>query len=132
MQDEDLRKKAIIDANINRAAEGLRVVEDWARFYMRNEELTLRLRSIRHLLWDISKSSYPQIIKGRNTGSDILSESKEGTREKEEDIPRASLNRVKEALRVLEEFAKLISRQAGGEFKKMRFEMYNIEEKFYE
>jgi len=128
---EQLRKKAVLDANINRVAEGLRVAEDWARFYLRDPGITHDLRKVRHGLWDTVKESYPDIIKGRDTGEDILAGTEEGERKKGTDIPRASLNRVKEGLRVLEEFGKLVSASAGSKFKKMRFIMYDIEKKFY-
>ncbi len=130
--ERDLREKAIFDANINRAAEGLRVVEDWARFYLMDTRLTESLREIRHRIWERVKGSYPEIIKARSTGKDILSQTVEGERKKAADIPKASLNRVKEALRVLEEFGKLLSREAGSEFKQMRFKLYDLELKFYE
>ncbi len=132
MSEQQLKKKAILDANINRVAEGLRVAEDWARFYLRDSETTHALRKIRHDLWNTAKESYPDIIKGRDTGEDILAETEEKERKKETDIPRASLNRVKEGLRVLEEFGKLVSAYAGGKFKKMRFKVYEIEKRFYE
>lgn len=133
MSDEkELRKRALIDANINRVAEGLRVIEDWARFCLRDSSLMEPLRKMRHGLWNLVKNEYPEIIKGRSTGKDLLSDAPEGGRSSEEDIPRASFNRVKEGLRVLEETGKLLSPETGGAFKKMRFEIYDIEKDFYE
>jgi len=129
---EKLKKFALIDANINRVGEGLRVVEDWARFYLRDEQLTLEVRSLRHDLWKEAESSYPQIVKGRDTGHDILAEKKEKGRKSVEDIPKASFNRVKEGLRVLEEMGKLISVSASKKFKDMRFKVYELEKIFYE
>jgi len=38
----------ILDANVNRAAEGIRVVEDICRFNFENENLTKKLRKTRH------------------------------------------------------------------------------------
>jgi len=127
-----LKKKAIVDANLNRAGEGLRVVEDWARFYLRNTEITGGLREIRHGLWKAAQKNYPDIITGRNSGEDILSGSREPARECEKSIPAASFNRVKEALRVLEEMGKLVGGDASAKFKEMRFKIYEIEKDFYE
>ena len=132
MNQDDLRRMAIVDANINRVAEGMRVVEDWARFYLRDEDMTGRLREMRHGLWKAVVSSYPDIIKGRDTGEDILAGAGESSRDKASDIPKASFNRVKEGLRVLEEMSKLISAEAGSVFKNMRFNIYDIERDFYE
>ncbi len=125
------KQAAIIDANINRVGEGLRVIEDWARFYISSYSLTGRLREKRHNLWKTVKDKYPQIIKGRDSGEDILASKKEGIRKQEVDIPKASFNRVKEGLRVLEEMGKLISPEAAYKFKNMRFEIYEIEKQFY-
>jgi hypothetical protein len=46
-----------------------------------------------------------------------------------EDIFRANIQRVKESIRVLEEFSKLINKQAAIGFKKMRYRLYEIEKK---
>jgi len=132
MNQDELKRMAIVDANINRVSEGMRVVEDWARFYMRHEGMTDRMRQMRHGLWKAVASSYPEIIKGRDTGEDILAESGESGRDNASDIPRASFNRVKEGLRVLEEMSKLISAESGSVFKRMRFNIYEIERDFYE
>lgn len=132
MNNDELRKLAIIDANINRVAEGLRVVEDWARFFLREKGTTDELREVRHELWSIVSEYYPRIIKGRDTGEDILREIKEPGRKDLKDIPVVNFNRVKEGIRVLEEMGRIISGEAGSKFKKMRFKIYDIERKFYE
>lgn len=126
------KKQAILDANINRVGEGLRVIEDWARFYISSPGLTKRLRKNRHDLWESVKDKYPEIITGRDSGEDILADKKETGRKREADIPKASFNRVKEGLRVLEEMGKLISPEASYKFKKMRFDIYKIEKQFYQ
>ncbi|NLB34294.1 MAG: hypothetical protein GX817_00490 [Elusimicrobia bacterium] len=132
LNERELRKQAMLDANINRVGEGLRVIEDWARFYLRDSSLMESVRELRHGLWGLVKEEYPQIIKGRSTGKDLLADALEGGRSSEEDIPRASFNRVKEGLRVLEESGKIISPEAGMNFKRMRFRIYDIEKDFYE
>lgn len=132
MDENELKKMAIVDANINRVSEGLRVVEDWARFFLRDKKLTDDVRGVRHGLWKVVSEHYPDIIKGRDTGNDILAEAKEASRNDLKDIPKASFNRVKEGFRVLEEMSKLISEEAGNYFKKMRFKIYELEREFYE
>lgn len=132
MENRNLKKMAIVDANINRVSEGLRVIEDWARFFLRDEKMTHKIRGLRHGLWTMVSESYPEIIKGRNTGYDILAKTDEETRKHHADIPKASFNRVKEGIRVLEEMGKLISKEAAGKFKDMRFKVYDIEKEFYE
>ena len=132
LKDRDLREKAILDANINRVSEGLRVIEDWSRFYLRDEYLVSGLRQIRHQLWKSVSDSYPDIVKGRTTGEDILAGASEGVRKCAGDIPKASFNRVKEGLRVLEEMGKVISSDASAVFKEMRFRLYDLEQIYYE
>ena len=49
-QPEDLRISQIIDANLDRAREGLRVLEDWARFGLGNESFVIRIKNFRQIL----------------------------------------------------------------------------------
>ncbi|NQY42618.1 MAG: thiamine-phosphate pyrophosphorylase, partial [Legionellales bacterium] len=41
-------RKYIIDANINRFKEGARVIEDIARFVLRDQNLFIKIRNLRH------------------------------------------------------------------------------------
>ena len=47
---EDLRIYQIIDANLDRAREGLRVIEDWARFGLGKEKYVQRIKNFRQIL----------------------------------------------------------------------------------
>ena len=47
---EDLRIYQIIDANLDRAREGLRVLEDWARFALGEEKYVERIKNFRQTL----------------------------------------------------------------------------------
>ena len=47
---EDLRIYQIIDANLDRAREGLRVLEDWARFGLGKEKYVVRIKNFRQIL----------------------------------------------------------------------------------
>ena len=49
-QEEDLRIFQIIDANLDRAREGLRVLEDWARFGLGKADLVIRIKNFRQIL----------------------------------------------------------------------------------
>ena len=48
--DEDLRIYQIIDANLDRAREGLRVLEDWSRFCLGKEKYVERIKNFRQIL----------------------------------------------------------------------------------
>ena len=50
IQPEDLSISQIIDANLDRAREGLRVLEDWARFGLGNQDIVIRIKNFRQIL----------------------------------------------------------------------------------
>jgi len=45
----------VLDANFNRAREGLRVTEEVARFILEDPQLTARLKDLRHRLITLQK-----------------------------------------------------------------------------
>lgn len=120
-------KYRILDANFNRAREALRVVEDIIRFTENNQNLYLRLKKVRHDLSGMSSDIYPILLKNRNSAGDVSLPQKEKGRKNVKDILTANFLRVEEAVRVLEEFAKLVSADAGYRFKKIRFAVYSLE-----
>lgn len=122
-------KYRLLDANLNRAREGLRVIEDVARFLYNDKELCKKLRNLRHNLSKITQSVYPRLVKSREPEKDVGLSIKEGKRSNLKDILFANFRRVEEGIRVLEEFSRLISADAGVRFKKIRFKVYGIEKK---
>ena len=126
----------IIDANQNRAKEGLRVCEEVVRFILNDTKLTGEFRASRHQISKII-SSLPvdkkELLKHRDTEKDIGRDiSEKSRRVNEQDIFSANIQRVKEALRVLEEFGSLVSKDAREKFKKLRFKVYSLEKKTVE
>jgi len=125
---ENLKVFRILDANINRAVEGVRVVEEIARFILDDKKATKELKDIRSALRMSGKKL--GAIKSRQVATDVgrASFSKsEAKRETLLDIFAANIKRVQEALRVLEEFSKLTAPKAGQTFKKIRFQIYELE-----
>jgi thiamine-phosphate pyrophosphorylase len=124
----------IIDANANRCAEGLRVVEEIARFCLEDAALTERLKEIRHEV----RRTVGRIAKGslshRDSTGDVgrssatLSELSRGTLGA---VARANFARAEEALRVLEEFGKLLDQPAARRLKSLRFTLYTVEGDFF-
>ena len=47
---EELRVYQIIDANLDRAREGLRVLEDWARFGLGKNDCVKKIKNFRQIL----------------------------------------------------------------------------------
>ncbi|BEP29604.1 thiamine phosphate synthase [Helicovermis profundi] len=123
----------IIDASINRAAEGIRVVEDIARFKYNNKYLSNELRNLRHEIRDTFDSI--KIIAFRSSSNDvgkkISFESDISNRANIKDIVLSNFKRSEESLRTLEELSKLeleigISRL----FENIRFKIYKVEKDF--
>ncbi|MCR4337091.1 MAG: thiamine-phosphate pyrophosphorylase [Candidatus Omnitrophica bacterium] len=122
----------IFDANINRAKEGLRVCEDICRFIEDNEKLTQAYKKARHQLTTIV-SQLPKnlVLESRSVEKDIGRKTSltERKRKNVDDIFDANSQRVKESIRVLEEFAKLVSPRISDSLKKLRYEIYQLEQK---
>ncbi len=121
----------IIDANINRAKEGLRVCEEITRFILENKTLTARCKDLRHAMDNVVKKSgfRDKLIETRYARQDIGKNiyGNELKRRGLADIFFANIQRVKESIRVLEEFAKLASTSSAVKFKKLRYEIYELE-----
>lgn len=122
----------VIDSNFNRAKEGLRVCEDICRFVWDHPSLTRHFKHVRHQLTTIvSAVSLKKLLAARAIESDVgrSSTNPELKRSEVSDIYFANLQRVKESLRVLEEFFKLLDKKAAQELKTLRYSVYAIEKK---
>ena len=122
----------VMDANLNRAKEGLRVCEDICRFVYDHRQWTKSLKTIRHRLTDAAASvGIPDLVAARHIEGDVGKRTVNGelTRRKVEDIFYANAQRIKESMRVLEEFAKLKDRRVAESFKKLRYRMYALEKR---
>ena len=117
----------VIDANLNRAREGLRVVEDFTRFILEDAPLSSRIKKMRHGVDRHSRKIYPELISNRNSAGDVLRKPGESAKKDIKSVLISNIKRVGESLRTLEEFSKMISPSAGAGFKKIRFEMYDVE-----
>jgi len=123
----------VIDANLNRTREGLRVCEDITRFVLENPALTKKLKSIRLSVTNIekklAKSNGFRPSRARNSLEDIgrASSFDPGKRKSFKDIFSANIRRSQESFRVLEEFSKLISTPISNSFKNLRFKTYTLE-----
>ena len=120
-----------VDANANRATEGIRVVEDYLRFHCQNEFLARTCKQLRHdLAQVIGQIPKEQQLAVRNTLTDIgtdLRTSSEYNRPTLFDLACANLRRAAEALRTLEEFAKVVAHPAAEAFESLRYRVYTIE-----
>jgi thiamine-phosphate pyrophosphorylase len=123
----------ILDANINRAKEGLRVCEDIARFHLKNTATTSNLSLLRHQLTRIINRSALErklLFKHRNSSEDLGSKFVLGLPKRSfKEIFLANCQRAKEALRVIEEFLKLFDITASQKTQDLRFSFYELEKK---
>ncbi len=123
----------IIDANLNRVMEGIRVCEDITRFASdNNERLTLRLKDLRHEVFnaikDLRNEHLKELVSSRDLNDvGIKSTESEMSRDNLVDLFLANSQRGKESLRVLEEVLKLFDQNLSQKFKKFRFKLYEIE-----
>lgn len=125
----------ILDANINRSAEGLRVLEDIARFRFDNQMLSAALRSLRHQVRALFKGTENQLLSSRNSSTDVgvmtSLESKTDDRMNLKDTVLSNFKRVQEAFRTLEEILKTTGQySAGKKMEALRFDIYSLEPQF--
>ncbi|MDN5043944.1 thiamine-phosphate pyrophosphorylase [Aliarcobacter butzleri] len=116
----------LIDANLNRLREGIRVVEDIFRYVYNNKEIATKLKNLRHLA---RTENYYELLETRDVKNDVLRESikSEQNRDNLNSILIANFKRAQESARVLEEFTKLTSIKDSENFKYIRYELYNLE-----
>jgi len=131
----------MIDANLNRSSEGLRVLEDVARFLLNDAELSQRLRTLRHDLARETKSLSAELLSHRDSEHDVGHPYPIPPGERELnikttplqgllDLVTANAKRVAESLRVVEELAKLpelSSMLNSASFEQSRFTLYTLE-----
>ena len=123
----------LFDANINRAAEGIRVLEDTARMLLDDEELTRTIKDIRHSLVQAVKTEKKLsrfLLLSRGSDTDVLRSGEtahERTRNDVLSVVEANASRAQEALRTLEEFGKLLYPNISERFKNIRFRLYDVE-----
>lgn len=131
----DKRFDRVIDANFNRAKEGLRVCEDVCRFIFDAKGPTRSYKAVRHQLTEaISTLKISEVILSRDIRKDVgrKSTSIEFKRKGVMDIFYANSQRVKESLRVLEEFSKLRNKRLAEDLKKLRYKIYALEKNIIE
>jgi thiamine-phosphate pyrophosphorylase len=117
----------ILDANLDRAREGLRIIEEWCRFGLNDAQLA---ESCKHLRQEVSKWHTAQIRAARDTPGDTgtdLTHPQEEQRSSITSLLQANFCRIQEALRVLEEYGKLHDAAMGKTFKQMRYQVYTLE-----
>ena len=123
----------IIDANTNRSREGLRVVEDLVRFVLDDKDLASQIKTMRHQVTSLVQQlplGDSQLLAARDSQSDVgmaINCASEDRRIDLSQIATANIRRSQEAMRVLEELSKLYDANVASQFKKLRFQIYDLE-----
>ena len=117
----------ILDANLDRAREGLRVIEEWCRFGLNDIALTEQCKHWRH---ELAQWHQSELRAARNTPDDpgtALTHPQEAVRSSVEQVLQVNFVRVEEALRVLEEYGKVYRSDLAIAAKQMRYQVYTLE-----
>ncbi|MDD2714873.1 MAG: thiamine phosphate synthase [Candidatus Wallbacteria bacterium] len=117
----------IIDANLNRLQEGLRVIEEYYRFLAPCDAAGGELYRLRHRV--AVQAEKIGFLPARNTQLDPGKNRSGGNRKSLARVVTANFKRCQEAARVLEEYCKVCSCNSGF-WQKIRFSLYEIESGF--
>lgn len=133
LKNKNLKKNIfrVLDVNLNRAREGMRVIEDTARFIWNDRSLYYDIRTLRHRLDRTARELYCSLIGFRNSDRDIGKRAQAKRFTSIKDIIQTNLRRVEESLRVLEEYSRFINIPLTPRFQKLRFNIYAIEKKVF-
>ncbi len=117
----------LLDANLDRAREGLRVIEDWCRFGLARPDLVSRTKDFRQRLGRCHQARYKL---ARHTATDPAAGMAHGAQAERQGaaaVVAANCGRVQEALRVLEEFGRALPGPLAGEAAAIRYGLYDLE-----
>jgi len=122
----------IIDVNLNRLREALRVIEEYFRFIVSDKDISSQLKLLRHSIEEMEKKfDIKELLSSRDTVADPftgVNRNEEMYRKNDSDILRANFKRAQEAARVLEEYFKVTRMpQLSEKAKNVRFKVYSLE-----
>jgi thiamine-phosphate pyrophosphorylase len=121
----------ILDASLNRASEGLRVVEDYVRFVLDDPFLTSEVKSLRHDLAASAATITPSDRhSARDTARDVGTDISTLAEHKRSDIGAVclvNLKRTEQSLRSLEEYGKLADVAFAKSIESLRYRLYTLE-----
>jgi thiamine-phosphate pyrophosphorylase len=124
----------ILDANLNRAREAVRVLDDYARFARNDRVLAEAAKRLRHeLVAAANLLPADTLLAARDTPGDIgtdLTTAGEFARTDPAHVARVNLKRLQESLRSLEEFGKVLSPEFARKIERLRYGTYTLERAF--
>ena len=117
----------LLDANLDRAREGLRVLEDWCRFGLDRQDLVARLKDLRQRLGRCHLPAYKASRHSASDGGAGLAHPAQAERQQPAQVVAANAGRAQEALRVLEEFGRAGDPLLAAEAAAIRYALYDLE-----
>lgn len=123
----------IVDANVNRVSEGIRVLEDVARLHLADPLLCRDLRHLRHRVRQATADLALRCLAARSAETDVglaVSQEQANERPSLSALVAANFKRVEEGLRVLEETLSLLRHEAATQCESLRFQVYALEAGF--
>lgn len=119
----------IIDVNLNRLTEGLRVVEDVVRLGLESRGLLAAVRKLRTQVGRDVRALRRQVISSRQSETDLgrVNRFDRTKRKSLDEVLLANFKRAEEAARVLEEVLKVVEPALAGKLKAVRFRLYDLE-----
>jgi thiamine-phosphate pyrophosphorylase len=123
----DNRIAQLIDANLDRAREGLRIMEDWCRFGLKRSDFSIQIKDWRQQLGLHHHKIYRKARLTSNDPAMGVSHPLQKVRPSPESVFIANSSRVQEALRVIEEFTRITDPKLCEIATKIRYETYEIE-----
>jgi thiamine-phosphate pyrophosphorylase len=126
----------VIDVNLNRAREALRVIDDYCRFVRDDAAATELAKRARHDLAQAGERlPAGLLLRARDTNADVgagIATDREGQRADSRAVATAAVKRLQEALRSLEEFGKTIDAAFAAEIEQIRYRSYTLEKAIFQ
>ncbi len=119
----------VIDANLNRSSEALRVIEDTLRFVLADPHLQTVCKQLRHDLGTVA-AGFNRLITARDPANDVgrtRAVSAEYQRTGVAQILKANFARAGQSLRSLEEYSKIIEPAPAQAIETIRYSVYGLE-----
>jgi len=125
----------ILDANLNRAREALRTIEDFARFIRNDAIAAAQCKQARHRLTRFATMFERELLQQRDTVGDVgttITTAEEAERLSTEAVAKAALGRLTEALRCIEEYGKIVSPTDAADVEQIRYGCYTLGQRLFE
>jgi len=116
----------VIDANLNRLKEGIRVIEDIARYAENDKSIATKLKTLRH---QSRIETIEPLLASRDSINDVLRPTIQSELQRSDlrSVMVANYKRAQESSRVLEEIYKITAPELSERFKQIRYELYTLE-----